>query len=84
MRTTRQDNHETGICVSCFERLSEYIDNELGDSGCSEVREHLEQCVCCSACYKTLKKTIELAGCQEDAPVPENLSNRLKQILFLN
>lgn len=84
MSTNHGKTHETGFCVSCFEKLSEYIDNELGDAGCSEVRQHLEHCVCCSACFKTLRKTIELSGCLEDAPVPEGLSNRLKQILFLN
>lgn len=78
MNTNREKNHDHSLCIECFSRLSEYIDNELGDAVCSDVKKHLEDCTCCSACLTTLRKTIELCGCVEDKPVPENLTVRLK------
>lgn len=78
MNKNRENTHDHSMCIDCFSRLSEYIDNELGDVVCSDVKKHLEECTCCSACLATLRKTIELCGCVGDKPVPENLSARLK------
>lgn len=81
MNANREKKHNHSLCIACFSRLSEYIDNELGDAVCSDVKKHLENCACCSTCLKTLRKTIELCGCVEDKPVPENLSAQLKSLV---
>lgn len=77
------DNHpekgdDLSNCRSCFERLSEYIDHELGNSGMDEIKMHLENCICCSSCYLTLKKTVEICGKLNDKPVPNGLASRLR------
>ena len=71
-----KDDHS--FCRSCFERLSEYIDHELGDSGMDEIKKHLENCICCTACYSTLKKTVEICGKLNDKPVPTGFASRLR------
>ena len=78
MNTHRDHDHE--ICKAYFARLSEYIDQELGDSVCDDIKKHLDGCDCCSACLQTLKKTIELCGCIEDRPIPETLAGKLKAL----
>lgn len=80
MNTNPENSHDHSLCIACFSRLSEYIDNELGDAVCSDVKKHLEQCTCCSACLTILRKTIELCGCVADKPVPAKLSVRLKSL----
>ncbi|MFA6008604.1 MAG: hypothetical protein WC799_01375 [Desulfobacteraceae bacterium] len=80
MNSNLENIHDHSLCIACFSRLSEYIDKELCDAVCSDVKKHLEECTCCSACLTTLRKTIELCGCVADKPVPENLSVRLKAL----
>jgi len=61
-----------------FAKLSEYIDNELDDVSCEDVKRHLAQCEPCQACLETLKRTVTICHEVDDEPVPENFSERLK------
>lgn len=73
-------DHNHDLCKAYFARLSEFIDQELGDEACEEIKHHIEHCDCCSACLDTLNKTIELCRNMKDKPVPSDLSQRLKNI----
>jgi anti-sigma factor RsiW len=78
MNTHHDHDHDHEVCKAYFARLSEYLDQELGEADCSEIRKHIENCGCCAACLQTLKRSIELCGCVEDRPVPQDLLGKLK------
>lgn len=84
MKTTNgthsHDSHDHEKCRELFASLSEYIDNDLNDTNCEEIKKHIDACKCCSTCLETLKKTIELCGCIEDRPVPGALSEKLRKL----
>ena len=62
----RNHDHDHAMCKTYFEKLSEFIDNELADADCEAIENHLKNCDCCSACLSTLKKTIELCAGMKD------------------
>lgn len=77
-----EHDHNHDMCKIYFEKLSEFIDNELPDADCQAIKNHLKTCDCCSACLDTLKKTIELCANLKDRPVPHELANRIKNLFF--
>jgi proteasome lid subunit RPN8/RPN11 len=64
-----------------FEKLSEYIDNELDAATCKDVERHAKDCIPCQVCLGTLKRTIEMCKNTEPEPVPEMVSERLKEFI---
>jgi len=64
-----------------FEKLSEYIDNELDEVTCKDIERHAEDCIPCQVCLGTLKRTIDLCKNMENKPVPEDVSARLKAFI---
>lgn len=77
--TSEKDDHKH--CLSMFEKLSEYIDNELDDSTCQDIERHLEECIPCKICLVTLKRTVKLCKEMESNPVPETFSKKLKELI---
>ena len=75
------DDHDHKHCLEMFEKLSEYIDGELDQATCAEIQKHAENCVACFSCLETLKRTIALCKNVEDQPIPQNLSDKLKEII---
>lgn len=75
------DDHSPGQCLEMFNKLSEYIDNELDGSSRQALERHLDQCTACRICLATLKKTVTLCRHMDNAPVPEGLSVRLMEKL---
>lgn len=73
------DDHKQ--CRELFERLSEYIDGELDRTHCEEIEKHLEQCPPCQTCLATLKQTVALCREMKTHAMPEELSNRLRQMI---
>ena len=51
------DHHK---CRELFEKLSEYIDNELDSANCDAIEAHLQNCPPCQSCLATLKQTVAL------------------------
>jgi anti-sigma factor RsiW len=75
------DDHDHKHCLEMFEKLSEYIDGELDHATCAEIQKHAEDCVACFSCLETLKRTVALCKNVKDTPIPQNLSEKLKEII---
>ena len=77
--TTKPYPHQE--CLRLFEKLSEFIDDELDAVTCQDIEQHLKDCRACTACMQTLKKTVELSKCTGSDPVPETFSENLKNLI---
>ena len=75
-RTDPQHPHHD--CIALFERLSEYIDKELGPSDCDAIEAHIKSCPPCQVCLKTLEQTVNLCKHLRRQQVPESLSLKLR------
>ncbi len=67
-------NHHDTPCTEVLDRVYSYLDGELDDGGCSEVKQHLEECGPCLREYgleEAVKKLVgKSCGCD---PVPADL-----------
>ena len=79
--STNKNHHHDEDCISMFEKLSEYIDNELDEVSCKDIESHAKSCIKCQVCLETLKRTIKLCKEAEGKPVPELFSRRLKEVV---
>ncbi|MCF2529930.1 mycothiol system anti-sigma-R factor [Yinghuangia soli] len=65
------DHHEVD-CSQILDRLYEYIDNELADADCGDIRTHLDECSPCLEKYgleQHVKALVQrCCGC-DDVPV---------------
>ncbi len=77
--TSDDQNHKH--CLEMFEKLSEYIDGELDQVTCAEIKKHADDCVACFSCLETLKRTVALCKNVEDKPIPQEFSRKLKEII---
>ena len=75
------EDHSPGQCLEMFQKLSEYIDDELDGPFRTDLEHHLEECTACRICLATLKKTVSLCRHMDNAPVPEGLSTRLTELV---
>ena len=75
------EEHDHRHCLELFEKLSEYLDNELDEVTCRDIEKHIEECVPCFVCLQTLKRTIDLCKQTENRSVPEDFSTRLKEVI---
>jgi len=75
-------SHEMSMtCRELFERLSEYVDGELSQEICEEIRHHMEGCEPCVAFAKTLKKTAETCRRLPSKPIPSEVAADLRALL---
>ena len=79
---THNPDHNIEKCIAMFEKLSEYIDNELDDLTCQDIENHARDCIKCHTCLETLRRTIDLCQNMESKPVPEQYSLRLKEFIY--
>lgn len=65
-------------CADYLERIVYLIDNELDETDCAIVREHLEECTPCLQKYDLERtvKSIVARSCSESAP--DSLRQRVK------
>jgi RNA polymerase sigma-70 factor (ECF subfamily) len=75
------DGHNHRHCLELFEKLSEYLDNELDEATCEEIENHVKKCVACFVCLQTLKRTVDLCKQAGDRPVPEGFSRKLREVI---
>ena len=68
-------------CRELFERLSEYVDGELSQEICEEIRRHMEGCDPCVAFAKTLKTTADLCRRLPSQPIPPEIATDLRRFL---
>ena len=68
-------------CRELFERLSEYVDGELSQEICEEIRRHMDGCEPCVAFAKTLKKTAEMCRRLPSKPIPADVAADLRALM---
>jgi RNA polymerase sigma-70 factor (ECF subfamily) len=74
--------HEISMtCRDLFERLSEYVDGELSQEICEEIRRHMDGCEPCVAFANTLKKTAELCRRLPSKPIPAEVAADLRALI---
>jgi len=76
--------HNHRQCRALFDKLSEYIDNELDQPTSGTIEKHLRQCEPCQACLATLKRTVALCHELEPAVIPQDLALRLRRMILKN
>lgn len=71
------DEHEVD-CSQILDRLYEYIDNELADADCGDIRTHLDECAPCLEKYgleQHVKALVQrCCGCDD---VPQDLRGKV-------
>lgn len=75
------DCHDHKSCLEMFEKLSEYLDNELDSMTCEDIERHAAACISCKVCMETLKRTVDLCKNLDAPPVPETFSRRLRETI---
>lgn len=60
--------HEPGRCLHILRELSAFIDDELSEDVCQEIRRHLGACPHCEDFVASLRQTVSLCR-QRPAPV---------------
>jgi len=73
--------HDHRKCRELFEKLSEYIDNELDPANCDAIEAHLQHCPPCQSCLATLKQTVALCREMKASAMPEAASQRLRTMI---
>jgi anti-sigma factor (TIGR02949 family) len=68
-------------CEEVLEQLWEYLDDEARAELSARINEHLGECHDCRAEVDTLRMTVSLYRCEESAPVPIQLNERLRAAL---
>ncbi len=58
--------------------LSDYLDNELDETVCKEIKRHARSCPRCHTFMRTLQRTIDLCKHLETRPLPEALAEKIK------
>ncbi|MCF8069901.1 MAG: zf-HC2 domain-containing protein [Desulfobacterales bacterium] len=76
-----EQGHSHKSCIKLFEKLSEYIDGELDDASCEQIRRHVESCLECDNCLKTLKKTITICKSLRQNCMPASFSQKIDKML---
>lgn len=71
-------------CADFFERIVYFIDNELDEADCSEVRLHLDSCNPCLEKYDLQRtvKSVVARSCAEAAPdeLRQRVLLRIRQV----
>jgi anti-sigma factor (TIGR02949 family) len=75
--------HEHGSkdCREIFERLSEYLDEELDPDLCSKIEAHLDGCEPCEAFLESLRRTVGHVGQVDSEGLPDELRDALRKAL---
>jgi len=68
-------------CKVIFEKISAYLDGELDDETCEEIKHHLKGCPECLKRFGSLKKTVELCKDFPKEEVSEEIRQRLRDAL---
>ena len=77
-------DHELS-CKDLLGNMSDYIDGELNDEVCQELKRHIAGCENCRVVFDTMTRTIYLyqSGAQE-TEVPPQVRGRLFETLHLD
>ncbi len=67
-------------CRAMFSRLSEFLDGELRDEVCGEIRAHMDGCEPCRALLASVRGTIDLGRTRPARPIPEEVRKELRAL----
>ena len=67
-------------CRGVLDVLSEYLEGEAGKAVCTELEEHLAGCEKCRMHIDVMRRVITLYKKWRDDPIPEDVSQRLRQV----
>ncbi len=68
-------------CKDVIRELSEYLDGNLDATLVAEIERHMQHCDDCRLVVDTTRKTISIYCNQEPAPLPDDVSTRLRKAL---
>jgi mycothiol system anti-sigma-R factor len=84
MTHSHGDEVSASECADYLERIVYFIDNELDEADCSEVRMHLDSCNPCLEKYDLQRtvKSIVARSCSESAPAElrDRVMLRLREV----
>ncbi len=83
LRPAHHHSHD-GMSMTCrelFERLSEYVDGDLSQDLCEEIRKHMDCCAPCVNFATTLKTTADLCRRLPSRPIPPHVAADLRAFL---
>lgn len=60
-------------CREIFERLSEYLDDELPPDICEHIEEHMDGCAPCEAFLESLRRTVRHVAAVDAPAMPDEL-----------
>ncbi len=78
----KKKNQPPKKCFSIFRKFSDYLDGELSDLDCREIKNHIQRCGHCRVCLETLKRTVELCRKIKTSRLPGHLKLQLKKLPF--
>ena len=67
-------------CRQVVDKISEYLDGELGPELVRELERHLQHCEDCRVVVDTTRKTVQVFCYTDPAPLPEDVRERLSQM----
>jgi anti-sigma factor RsiW len=73
--------HDHHRCRELFDRLSDYIDGDMGDAERRTFEAHLSECLGCLSCLQSLQRTIALCKHTARRSAPAFLSERLCNLM---
>ena len=72
-------NHQH--CLAMFDKLSQFIDNELDAVTHQKIERHVKTCLPCYSCLETLKRTVAFCGQTKNRPIPNRLIVALRELV---
>jgi hypothetical protein len=68
-------------CLAMFDKLSQFIDNELDAVTHQKIERHVKTCLPCYNCLETLKRTVAFCGHAKNRPIPDTLIHTLRELV---
>lgn len=81
---TRKKTHQTGEgrCLDILRQLSAFIDDELPEDICAELRRHIGACPHCEVFIASLRDTVKLCRHHQPPPLSAHDRARLRQEIY--
>lgn len=70
--------HSKAQCLKIFRRLSLYLDGELPDNACEEIRRHLYGCDNCEVFLASFKRTVILCRKYQAKPLSRGAKGAIR------
>lgn len=80
-RAPHSHRHTKAQCLKILRHLSTYLDNELAEEVCRDIRAHLGACPNCELFIGSLRRTITLCRHAEPPPLSAESKARLHRLI---